>query len=300
MQMKVKALRCKNSMLRRHRLRSQSAMEYLMTYGWTILIIAVVLGAIYQLGIFNSSTFSPKAVPGSCKVYRPNGPGTTTFINLEGACSGQQPQFVAVLTGSGNIRVNNLIWGVSTIPSGATFSVWIKYVGATGCPSLAFMENSLSTNQRIGLDAGCNNFNPYFLTEHPVWPSEWSVTYSSASVGKWYNIVGVYNSVADAIYVNGVFITSTTTPNAIPGFGSSAYMRIADGFNGYISNIQVYNTSFDASQVQTLYARGIGGVPISLPYLVGWWPLNKNATDYSGNNQNGVPTSVVFTNSWTA
>ncbi len=28
----------------------QSAMEYLMTYGWAILIIAVVLGALFELG----------------------------------------------------------------------------------------------------------------------------------------------------------------------------------------------------------------------------------------------------------
>lgn len=32
----------------------QSAMEYLMTYGWAILIVAVVLGALYQLGIFGT------------------------------------------------------------------------------------------------------------------------------------------------------------------------------------------------------------------------------------------------------
>ncbi|HVA82902.1 MAG TPA: hypothetical protein VNF06_01935, partial [Candidatus Aquilonibacter sp.] len=36
--------------------RAQSAMEYLMTYGWAILVIAVVLGALYQLGIFGTST----------------------------------------------------------------------------------------------------------------------------------------------------------------------------------------------------------------------------------------------------
>ncbi|MGC8662475.1 MAG: hypothetical protein ACP5RT_01670, partial [Candidatus Micrarchaeia archaeon] len=30
--------------------KAQSAMEYLMTYGWAILIIAVVLGALFQLG----------------------------------------------------------------------------------------------------------------------------------------------------------------------------------------------------------------------------------------------------------
>ena len=32
---------------------SQSAMEYLMTYGWAVLIIAVILAALYALGIFN-------------------------------------------------------------------------------------------------------------------------------------------------------------------------------------------------------------------------------------------------------
>ncbi len=34
--------------------KAQSAMEYLMTYGWAILIIAVVLGALFSLGIFSS------------------------------------------------------------------------------------------------------------------------------------------------------------------------------------------------------------------------------------------------------
>ncbi len=35
--------------------KAQSAMEYLMTYGWAILIIAVVLGILYFLGVFNST-----------------------------------------------------------------------------------------------------------------------------------------------------------------------------------------------------------------------------------------------------
>ena len=38
------------------KLRAQSAMEYLMTYGWAILIIAVVLGALFSLGIFNTAS----------------------------------------------------------------------------------------------------------------------------------------------------------------------------------------------------------------------------------------------------
>ena len=35
--------------------RSQGAMEYLMTYGWAVVIIGVVLAALFSLGVFNSS-----------------------------------------------------------------------------------------------------------------------------------------------------------------------------------------------------------------------------------------------------
>jgi hypothetical protein len=34
-------------------LKSQSAMEYLMTYGWAILILGIVASALFALGIFN-------------------------------------------------------------------------------------------------------------------------------------------------------------------------------------------------------------------------------------------------------
>jgi len=38
--------------------KAQSAMEYLMTYGWAILIIVVVLAAIAEMGLFNPSTYA--------------------------------------------------------------------------------------------------------------------------------------------------------------------------------------------------------------------------------------------------
>ena len=37
--------------------KAQSAMEYLMTYGWAILIIGVALAAMFQLGLFNPSEY---------------------------------------------------------------------------------------------------------------------------------------------------------------------------------------------------------------------------------------------------
>ena len=69
-------------------------------------------------------------------------------------------------------------------------------------------------------------------------------------------------------------------------------------FNCQISNVQVYNASLSANEITALYNEGIGGVPFNLNSLVEWWPLNGDANDYSGNLNNGVPTSVVYTNSW--
>jgi hypothetical protein len=87
-----------------HGQRAQSAMEYLMTYGWSILIIAVVLGALFQLGIFNGSIAAGNAcLPGPgylCKTPQLITDGTLTFsfgqntgyplYNLQLACAASQ------------------------------------------------------------------------------------------------------------------------------------------------------------------------------------------------------------------
>ncbi len=51
-------------MATRMQLKAQSAMEYLMTYGWAILIISVVLASLFSLGVFNAgASLSTACVP---------------------------------------------------------------------------------------------------------------------------------------------------------------------------------------------------------------------------------------------
>ena len=45
--------------------KAQSAMEYLMTYGWAILVVLIALGALFYLGVF-----SPKT-PNICTIGAP-------------------------------------------------------------------------------------------------------------------------------------------------------------------------------------------------------------------------------------
>ena len=104
-------------------MKSQAAMEYLMTYGWAILVIAVVLAALYSLGIFNPNTFAPKASAGSCEIVRPFGPGTTTDIHLEGTCTNMLPKYVASFNGKSSYAI---IPNITELESNSfTWSIWI-------------------------------------------------------------------------------------------------------------------------------------------------------------------------------
>jgi hypothetical protein len=68
----------------------------------------------------------------------------------------------------------------------------------------------------------------------------------------------------------------------------------SDYFNGQIADVQIYNTALSASQIQALYQEGIGGAPINLQNLVGWWPLNGNSKDYSGYRNNGTANNIAY------
>jgi hypothetical protein len=99
--------------------KAQAAIEYLMAYGWAILVIAVVRGVLYSLGIFNPSNFAPKASPASCQVFRPNGPGTSYDINLEGTCNNELPEYVGEFDSGAEILTANM-----QVSLPLTVSVW--------------------------------------------------------------------------------------------------------------------------------------------------------------------------------
>ncbi len=295
------------------RRKSQSAMEYLMTYGWAILIIAVVLGALFQLGVFNANNFVPKAPPGSCQVFRPNGPGTTSFIDTEGVCNGEMPQYVSELTASAQVvnGTGSFIRGPGLPLTGSawTVSAWIYENAANG--ERVFGQESNYPNPISSCDEfifGIDPTNPYIYvitygstasatSTSPISLNKWEMISASASGGASGDV---------SFYINGQLISSNSlTTTLLTGtnwgwnLGLQAYCSGSRGeFSGGLSNVQIYNTSLSQPEIQTLYQEGIGGAPIDLQDLAGWWPLNGNANDYSGNGNNGVPTNVTFTSNW--
>ncbi|MEM0149940.1 MAG: LamG-like jellyroll fold domain-containing protein, partial [Candidatus Micrarchaeaceae archaeon] len=274
--------------------KSQSAMEYLMTYGWAILIIAVVLAALFELGVFNPLTFAPKASPGSCQVVRPEGAGTTIFMSLSGECNGDIPQYVA--EGTGQIAINKeflqndsfTILGWVYWPSGTDFSSFDHGYAWSG-PNVGdegfgiFERSDLWYLNFYGDDLQCS--------DGPV-------------TGKWYQFGASWNNTTklQTIWVNGAAnCTRTSTGYLVTGEplyllnGAGTWDNGGGMGGGYASNIQLYNTPLSTNDIKALYTEGVGGAPIKIQSLVGWWPFNGNANDYSGNGNNGVPSGIIYT-----
>ncbi len=271
-------------------IRLQSAMEYLMTYGWAIFIIAVVMGSLAYLFFSGnaSNLISPKASPGNCFVqlsYQSSNLGLSRANrNLEGQCNNEEPQYVAKFNPVTNafIEVKHII----LIKNTGTVSFWANpsNIQTTGESVII----SFAGGSNIGLSNGYFEIGGSGYTGEPYY-------------NKWDFVTFTFNGIENNEYINGQNVYS-----GLGGFSTNSIMYIGDingagnPFNGTISNLQLYNVSLSQSDIMQLYDEGIGGAPIALQNLAGWWPLNGNANDYSGVNNNGNAINVEYTTSWSS
>ncbi len=298
-------------------------MEYLMTYGWAILIIAVALGALFQLGVF-SGIGTPKAQAGNCQVVKV-GSGITQTISLAGECQGQQPEYVAkypaayysALPNSGSI---NTAWNGGSWTITAWLWVSSAYAGnagqwvaeeAWGCTSGLWITpdaSAISITASMWSTSGSNCGSGAGSAGSQIS----AVTPASAPYNQWIfgtaefngaNIIACYNSKCTSVTWSG-----TPTDYALDGswnfvFGGAGTCCGPPYSPIQLSNIQLYNTSLSQAEITALYDEGIGGAPINPQYIVGWWPLNGNLNDYSGNNNNVQSSSgsgaITYSSSWT-
>ena len=301
--------------------KAQSALEYLATYGWAILIIAVVLAALYQLGLFSKST-SNTALPGSCQVLRPGGPLSKFNMQLAGLCNGQPTQYVGVFNGQNSYaQLPNDVLD-SYVINGHPFSISVWFYPQTCQPSNSwgqfFSWEPANNNPR-------EDFDFYWFTSSSSCSgervsTEWyqggsggpGVSYSPSSSlkGTWHFALITYSgspSNTMTLYLDGALVSSggggvwTYSPPTPVYYGLSQCSGCAGSdFPGMLANIQFYNASLSMPEANALYIEGIGGAPLVLQNLVGWWPLNGNTNDYSGDNLTGSNNGVTFTSSWTS
>jgi hypothetical protein len=286
--------------------RSQAAMEFMMTYGWAILIISVVMAGLYSMGFFSAFSFSPRAQPGSCSIYRPYGAYNNKLIALQGECQGQFPQYVSMFDGktsfvdaglnavrnTGNVTV--LLWANVQPPSNTYGPQILQSID--GCVTNGWFFSYQGGIIRLISGTGSSN------------PGDFSG--SSVSQGKWHQLGFTWVSTGAStstqkIIVDGSVVANRDINIGVPQprtsntlIGRVSVCWPATPFNGLLSNIQIYNTSMSDTEISMIYKEGIGGAPLRIQNLVTWWPLNGDANDYSGNGNQGILNSVAFTSTW--
>ncbi len=142
--------------------KAQSAMEYLMTYGWAILIIAVVLGALFSLGVFSGSNLlgsacvassgylcqSPVYSHANGEILATLGQNTGTnwatanfvFVPQGTPTSGGLP---STLASAGGVTFNgNTLYSTNGegITSGQTVQLWLPVNGVSSSTANGFVN----------------------------------------------------------------------------------------------------------------------------------------------------------------
>ena len=193
------------------------------------------------------------------------------------------------------------------LPDGAntaTITAWIK-------PKIVQGDSTYAGIVRIDGNAGSGTGLLLSLQGSSGLPSmaTWSNDFVPSSGPKvnynaWNFVAVRINGTDNALlYVNGHAESGTLSSSLVPSLKSGGYstnfsIGSTDSpgrlFNGSISNVQVYNASLNISQLQRIYEKGINAGPVNNTNLVGWWPLDGNANDYSGYDNNGTPIAVSF------
>ena len=360
--------------------RSQSALEYMMTYGWAILIIVIVAVILYSMGIFNPSSSITTTITGfqslgvtqancinsvnnqilelyitnnvgypvnitSINVTGNNGlkvtqevgstlnPGASSSFYVNGACnkssssysgsatitytelgqplpgpyvstgslvkvpSKNNPDLVGNFTNSSQIQTNH---GYQA-PSYLTITMWVKinyYSGGfaiSGFSSISEGFNGGCCNWRLEPEASVLSYDPGYWGDKVV---GWSINKNT-----WYMLTMVLQNVSGSnnlywIYLNKTLVIAGSASSSVLGIPPVNYIDIGYGpgsspsLAGNIANVQIYGSALSPAQISALFSNGIGGAPLSNSNLMGWWPLDGNANDYSSNNNNGVASGV--------
>ena len=106
--------------------KAQAAMEFLMTYGWAILVVLAAIGALAYFGVLSPDrllpskcTLSPGFDFGDCKAATD---GLKVSIYNGIGSDVKNVSFVVNTTGGSDVTCNEL-WDIGTLSNGATTSV---------------------------------------------------------------------------------------------------------------------------------------------------------------------------------
>ena len=258
--------------------KSQSAMEYLMTYGWSILVIAVVLGALFQLGIFSSSSFSSSTGCISATGYLCQSPTLSTNGLLTAQIGEVGGPVTITGLGCSNTGAPPTSFSSANIPlsSGATLTAGFSCTlpsNIIGTPFAGTLWVSYNTVPQTGLTAMIGKVNVPATTQYvpPSCANNWAGGYCTGSIAYTSSMALTSTvNVIGSITINGGVMLTT---NGFPIIASGSIVNsgtITAGQSGLLVGI-INNSNYrDGANVLTSYGGSGGGGAYS---TVGYNPV---------------------------
>ena len=125
--------------------KAQSAMEYLMTYGWAILVVLIALGALFYLGVFN---------PKSGNVCQGSAPISCTDVRGTSAASGVNLEFSVGVTGAATASVpvasaTSPVLFVNEVSKTCTAPASVTALSATAQTKVSFTCPTMTKDQKF-------------------------------------------------------------------------------------------------------------------------------------------------------
>ncbi len=165
----------------------------------------------------------------------------------------------------------------------------------------------------------------YFASNNPDQPhntfffaagSSWVSAPSAFTAGTWYMVTGVYNGSSITLYINGVFMTSTSTSGSLAfnssfEIGNEAGDNAARYFQGNMDEVGFWSKALSAQEIADLYNGGAGdtmesggGTVTTKQFikdtngtlttgLASYYPMEGNSDDFYGSN-NGGSSNMVY------
>lgn len=279
-------------------------MEYVISYGWAIMIIAVALVVLFALGVFNTNS-GAKAQPGSCYVQRPQGPATTAQISIGGVCNDAEPATVMNHSAATTIVVPGSAYTAFSTYADSTpsFFGWVYVTNVIGTPSLfgysdvyGVLIDGSTSNNILALYDVCGGCFQYQDSGLGLKENTWQFFGLELDPGM---KATVYVGSENGTLESNTFSYPSSVGAPIDAIDiATSVNHISGTFTGYISNFQEYSTPLPTNTIKQMFLEGIGGPPIDINRLIGWWPLNDNGNDYSGNQNNATVGNVIYPGDW--
>ncbi len=241
---------------------------------------------------FQDSGYVPPGINSSSSISHSSVPVSSSFYS-------------AVLNG----KSSYIATGESGMPSGSharSAFAWIEIPSpATGnAIGNVFSYGSSSSGEHSALQVNLASDQLHFGSGSNGYTYNSLIPYN-----KWVFVGYSYQQGSDSVtlFINRSYSTGTLSGNSPPNtvLAESSIGAYYSGsseeyfFPGQIADVQLYNASLDPAQELALYSEGIDGPPLMGSGLVGWWPLDGNANDYSGNGNYGTQYALNYTvSSW--